>query len=355
MPTLVTGGTGFLGVNLVRLLVSRGQRVRLLVRQNPNRLGLESERIEFARGDVTDRDSVLEAMRGCDDVYHLAAWVQISSWGMADARRTNVEGTSNICSAALSLGVRRLVHTSSIATIATGTLGHPADETTPCNLPSLRIPYYITKQESEKVVLDYVRRGLDAVIVNPGYLVGPWDVKLGAGRMLIHLAMGRVPVFPAAGGINFVDVRRAAAGHVQAMERGRTGERYFLGGENLTFRSFCRRAAAIAGVDAPRLALPYAAAFPFALAGSVLGRLWPRRFRDLNLSILRSAFLEHYATSRKACAELGFEEVPIDRAIKDALEWFSRHGHIRSGFRTARRPKLRTSRPVSLVGYDTDS
>lgn len=344
MPIFVTGGTGFLGVNLVRLLVSRGQRVRLLVRSHPKGPGLESDRIEFVVGDVTEPDSVLNAMRGCDQVYHLAAWVQISPWGMAQARRVNVDGTRHVCSAALRLGVRRVVHTSSIATIATGTLERPADENTPWNLHHLRIPYYVTKHESEQAVLESVRQGLDAVIVNPSYLVGPWDIKPGAGRMLIQLAMRRVPAVPARGGINFVDVRQAAAGHVLAMERGRTGERYFLGGENLTFRAYAARAAAIAGVSAPRLALPYAAMFPFALAGSMLGRLWPERFRDFNLSVLRSAALDHYASSRKACSELGFEETPVDSAIAEALDWFVENDYMPAGFRRPARPEAGPAR-----------
>lgn len=329
MPIFITGGTGFLGVNLVRQLVSQGHRVRVLVRGEPNRLGLESNSIEFARGDITDSQSVLDAMRGCDQAYHLAAWVQISPWGMASARRTNVEGTRNVCAAALRLGVRRMVHTSSIATIAAGTLEQPADETTPWNLKGLDIPYYVTKRESEQVVLGFVRQGLDAVIVNPSYLVGPWDVKLGGGRMVLQLAARRVRVVSTNGGVNFVDVREAAAGHIRAMERGRTGERYFLGGENLSYRAFFSRVAAIAGVPAPRLALPYRVLYPFAVAGTVLGRWMPMQFRDFNLSILRSGFLEHYVTSRKACTELGYNEIMIDRAIRDALDWFAGHGYIR--------------------------
>ncbi len=329
MPIFVTGGTGFLGVNLVRHLVGQGQRVRLLVRSDPNRLGLESELIEFARGDVTNPQSVTDAMRGCESVYHLAAWVQISPWGLDTARRTNVEGTRNVCAAALKLGVKRLVHTSSIAAIATATLEEPSDEATPWNLHKLRIPYYMTKHESEQVVLDHVRQGLDAVVVNPSYLVGPWDVKMGAGRMLIQIARGRIPFVPARGGINFVDVREAAAGHVQAMERGRSGERYFLGGENLSFRDFSRRVAGIAGVAAPRVALPYAVLYPFAVTGSLLGKLMPRLFVDLNLSVLQSGFLDHYASSRKACEELGFNEVPIDSAITDGLGWFAQHGYLK--------------------------
>ncbi len=331
MPIFVTGGTGFLGVNLVRHLVSLGHRVRLLVRANASRLGLESDLIEFAQGDITDTESVLNAMRGCDRVYHLAAWVQVSSWGLAEARRINVDGTRYICSAAMRLGVQRLVHTSSIATIATGTLQQPADERTPWNLAGLGIPYYVTKRESEAVVLDYVRQGLDAVIVNPSYLVGPWDIKPSAGRMLIHLASGRITLVPVRGGINYVDVREAAAGHVLAMERGRTGERYFLGGENLSFRAFADRVAGISDVKAPVVPIRYGMMYPFAAAGSILGRLMPRRFRDANLGVLRSAFLEHYATSQKACAELGFREIPIDRAIDDAIEWFVENGYMKRG------------------------
>ncbi len=328
MPILVTGGTGFLGVNLVRLLVSQGLRVRLLARTDSGRLGLDSDLIEFVPGDITDFGSVVNAMAGCDRVYHLAAWVRLSPWGMATARRVNVEGTRHVCAAAMRTGVRRLVHTSSIATIAAGTLENPADEETPWNLESLGVPYYVTKREAEEVVLDHVNQGLDAVIVNPSYLVGAWDVKPSAGRMLIQLVSGRVRVAPSRGGINFVDVRRAAAGLIQAMERGRSGERYFLGGENLSFRAFCVRAAAVAGVSLPRLVLPHAAMFPFALAGSALGRILPRQFEDANLGVLRSAFVEHYATSRKACTKLGFQVASIDDAIASALMWFAEHGYV---------------------------
>ncbi len=329
MPIFVTGGTGFLGINLVRLLVDRGQRVRLLVRPHSTRLGLDSDLIEFVPGDVTDAESVLAAMRGCDEGYHLAAWVQISPWGLKSARRVNVEGTRNVCSVALKLGIRRMVHTSSVATIATGTLQHAADERGAWNLEHCRIPYYQTKKEAERVVLEHVKQGLDAVIVNPTYLVGPWDVKPGAGRLLIQAARRRLRFYPPRGGINYVDVRQAAAGHLLAIERGRTGERYILGGENLSFRAFLNRVTAAARVAAPRFALPYAITFPFAAAGSVAGRVFPRLFRDVNLSVLRSAFLEHYVTSEKACSELGYDLMPIDRAIEDAIAWFVEHGYMK--------------------------
>lgn len=329
MPVFLTGATGFLGVNLVRLLVGRGQRVRLLVREHSSRLGLDSNLIEFVRGDVTDAESVRRAMRGCDCVYHLAAWVQITPWGLETARRVNVDGTRHVCAAALEHGVRRMVHTSSIATLATGTLTEPTDEGVPWNLGDLNIPYYRTKREAEGVVLEYTKRGLDAVIVNPTYLVGPWDVKPSAGRMLIQACTGRVCSYPPVGGINFVDVRCAALGHLQAMDRGRSGQRYVLGGENLSFRNFVARVAAMAGFTGWRVFLPSPVIYPAAALGSLAGRLFPRPFRDLNLAILRSGALQHYVSSRKAADELGFEVTSIDRAVQDAIAWFAEHGYMK--------------------------
>ncbi|MFQ5495277.1 MAG: NAD-dependent epimerase/dehydratase family protein [Phycisphaerae bacterium] len=328
MPIFITGGTGFLGVNLVRELVARGHKVRLLVRPGSSRVDLTSDLIEFAAGDVTDPASIRRAVDGCCEVYHLAAWVQVSPWGRRAAWQVNVEGTRTICSAALSAGVRRLVHTSSIATIAAGTLDEPADEAAPWNLRAAHVPYYETKLEAEKVVLEHVERGLDAVIVNPTYLVGPWDVKPSAGRMLIAMATGRLRVHPKDGGINFVDVRRAVAGHLLAMDHGRSGQRYILGGENLSFGSFAARVDSVTNASIRRWALPHAVAYLPAAVGSLGGRLFPDVFRDVNLSVLHSAYLEHFVSSAKACRELSYKTAAIDRAIEDALGWFVDHGYM---------------------------
>ena len=330
MPTFVTGGTGLLGINLVRLLTSRGERVRLLVRDGSTRVGLESDLIEFRRGDVTDADSVIRAMDGCDRVYHLAGWVQVTPWGRKQAQRVNVEGTANVCRAALNHGVERLVHTSSIASIGCGALECPADETTAWNLRGLSIPYYQSKRDSERVVHRYVDRGLDAVIVNPTYVIGPWDVKPTSGRMIIDVALQRQRVYPKRGGINFVDVRQAALGHVLAMEKGRTRQRYILGGENITYRCFFDRVAEIVGVSPPRWGIGYYwLALPAAM-GSLAGRLFPKTFRDLNLCVLRSGFIEHFVTQGKAQKKLGLVPLPIDDAIRAALAWFKEHGYMQT-------------------------
>lgn len=331
MPIFVTGGTGLLGVNLIRLLVNRGESVRALARSPRKPLGLAEynhDRVMFVRGDVTDAASVRAAMEGCDRVYHLAGWVQISPWGWEQARAVNVGGTRTVCETARELGVRRLVHTSSIAAIGAGTLDAPADETDEWNIRAERIPYYATKRESEAAVLESVRRGLDAVIVNPTYVVGPWDIKPSSGRMMLHTARGVLKFYPSRGGINYSDVRAVALGHVLAMEHGDSGERYILGGENLPFRDYVERVAKIAGVSPPRVRLPYAAMLPFAAAGSAAGRLFPKLLRDVNLAVLHSACLEHYVRSDKACAKLGYEAVPVDDAIRDALAWFKEHGYL---------------------------
>ena len=328
MPILITGGTGFLGLNLVRLLVGQGKRVRLLVRSEPGRLGLESDLIEIVRGDVTDPASVRSAIQGCSDIYHLAAWVQVSSWGWETARLVNVEGTRHVCQAALDLGVRRLVHVSSIATIATGSMDNPADEKTPWNLVAEKTPYYVTKRESEAVVSEFVDRGLDAVVTNPTYLVGPWDIKPTSGRIIIHMVTRHLRFYPNRGGINYVDVRNVADGCVRAMEAGRTGQRYILGGENLSFQAYLQRISRLARVPMPRLGLPYGLLYPFAAIGNALGRMFPHTFRDANTGVLNSAFLEHYVSSEKARTQLGYAVDPIDNAIADAIQWFLEHAYL---------------------------
>ncbi|MCH7591453.1 MAG: NAD-dependent epimerase/dehydratase family protein [Planctomycetes bacterium] len=341
MPIFITGGTGFLGVNLVRALVSRGERCRLLVRPNSPRIGLDLPEIEFVPGDVTDRDSLRQAMRGCDRVFHLAAWVQATPWGMNEARRVNVEGTRNVAECALETGVRKLVHVSSIATIGCGSIEHPANEASTWNVQGRHLPYYQTKREAEQVIISAVERGLNAVIVNPTYLVGPWDIKPSAGRILIQIITKRLRGFPTRGGINFVDVRRVADGLIRAMDKGCTGRRYVMGGENLSYRAYLERVERVSGIRAFRLPMPYAALFPFAAAGSALGRVFPAAFRDVNLCVLHSAFMEHYVRSDRARDELGFEVTPIDDAIGAAIDWFCEHGYLNaSRLKGLRRPAV---------------
>ena len=248
MPVFVTGGTGFLGVNLIRSLVQDGHTVRALVRPTSPRVGLESPAIEFIEGDITDLESLRRGIAGCDRAYHLAGWVQVTPWGIEKARRINVGGTRNICQACIEHGVTRLVHTSSIAAVGHGPMNAPATEESDWNFQFLNAPYHTTKHESEQVVKDFVGRGLDAVMVNPAYVIGPFDIKPTSGEIILKVAKGKLPGYPSRGGIGFVDVREVVSGMRLAMEKGRPGERYILNGENISY-GFCR-----AEIHAERLA-----------------------------------------------------------------------------------------------------
>ncbi len=285
--------------------------------------------VEFAVGDVTDGASVRAAMEGCDRVYHLAGWVQVTPWGGDVARRVNVEGVENVCCACVACGVKRLVHVSSIAAVGHGPMKSPADEEAMWNFGSLRAPYYDTKREGEMVVRRYVGDGLDAVVVNPGYVVGPFDVRPTSGRVILRVAAGRLPGVPSRGGIAFVDVRQVVEGMRAAMDRGKTGDRYVLVGENITYADFGARIARIVGVRGPRFRLPYWVLWPGAVVCDVVARWKPSAFADANSAILRTGFCDQYLSGEKAYRELGISRWPVDRAISDAFEWFQRVGYVR--------------------------
>ncbi len=329
MTVLVTGGTGFVGVNLIRALAADGVRVRALVRPTSSRLGLDIDGVEFVEGDVTDLASLERAAKGCEQAYHVAGWVQITPWGAEQAHRVNVLGAEKVCKACMTVGVGRLVHTSSIAAVGYGSLEKPATEEMAWNLGRLRVPYYTTKHEGEAVVRGFVERGLDAVIVNPSYVVGPFDIKPSGGRMMIQIATGRLPGFPTVGGIGFVDVREVVEGMRLAMERGERGERYILNGENISYRDYARRVARLAGVAAPKIAAPYWLLYPAALAAGMLGRLRTGVFTDFNPAVLKTAFCGHYVSGEKSRGKLGLMPRSVDSAIVDALKWFEENDYIR--------------------------
>jgi dihydroflavonol-4-reductase len=328
-PVFVTGGTGFVGVNLVRALISRGCSVRVLVRPESPRAGLDLDGITFVEGDVTDIDSLRNAMGGCGSVFHVAGWVNITPWGAETARRVNVVGTENICRVCNEVGVERLIHTSSVAAVAHAPLNRLANEESSWNLDVVKTPYYSTKYEAEQVVHRYVREAdLDAVIVNPGYVVGPFDIKPTGGRLILRIALGKVPGFPSHGGIGFVDVREVVQGMLLAHEKGRRGQRYILVGDNLSYGDYARLVADVAGVKPPSFAAPYWMLFPAAVVTTAVGWLRNGVFDDFNLAVVRTGFCEHYLSSQKARDELGVVHHPIRTAIEDALDWFVSNGYI---------------------------
>lgn len=321
--SLVTGATGLLGNNLVRRLLERGERVRVLVRRGSDPRPLEGLDVQVRPGDVRDEAVVREAVRDVDRVFHAAARVRVGLRGLHQFRATNVRGTENVARAVQTAGVR-MVHVSSVDALGWGTADHPADEDSPPG-PDHGVPYVISKREAEATVLALVESGLDAVIVNPAYLLGPWDWKPSSGRMLLEVARGRALLAPP-GGNDFCHVEAVAEGVVAAAERGRRGRRYILGGEALPYREAWALFAHVTGGRAPLGVAPAPLVQALGLLGDAAGAVVGRE-PDVNSGSARLAVRPHHFSSRRAVAELGYRPVGAARAAADAWEWFREHGY----------------------------
>ena len=314
---LVTGGTGYIGSVLVRRLCERGEKVRVLLRPWSPRAGLEGLAVEEAVGDLTDPGSLARAMDGVQRVYHLAAAVRLDPFAEEKLRRINIDGTAAVARAAREAGVRRLVHVSSVAAVGRGSIERPADESQPFDAGEFG-PYFRTKHAAEGALLAEVERGLDAVIVNPSNVVGPSAVPGGLAPVLRQISRGRMPFYPP-GSASFVAVADVAAGCLLAMEKGRRGERYILGAENLTQRAFLSLAADVAGVKAPRWPIPRAPALFAGRIGDLLGRRFPSAFAFMNSAVVGLMFLDICASSEKARRELGWAPTPVRDAVAAEL------------------------------------
>jgi dihydroflavonol-4-reductase len=322
---LVTGGNGFVGCHVVRALLARGDHVRVLVRKDADLSALEELDCELAIGDVRDRDSVEQAVRGCNEVYHVAADYRLWVPDAAPMYATNVEGTRNVLAAARAANVARVVYTSTV-----GTLGIPRDgpgrEDTPVGLGDMVGPYKRSKFLAEQAALEAVSAGVPVVIVNPSTPVGPLDYKpTPTGRVIVDFLNGRMPAYMDTG-LNLVDVEDVARGHLLAAERGVVGEKYILGAENLTLEHLLGRLAALSGVPAPRVRIPYAVAYGFALGAEAVARTITKRPPRASLTEVRMARKRMFFDSAKARAALGYRPGPVDDALSRAIEFFRRIG-----------------------------
>jgi len=327
----VTGASGFVGANLVRALLERGWHVRALVRgEAPSLAGLD---VELVRGDLFAPE-LAAAMRGCNALFHLAATYSLWRRDRATMLHANVEGTRSVLAAARAAEVPRVVHTSSVAAIGVRPGGVPADERYQSPPERLIGAYKRSKYRAEAVARAAFEGGQDVVIVNPTTPVGPWDAKpTPTGEIVVRLLTGRMPAYVDTG-LNVVDVRDVAAGHILAFERGVAGERYILGNENLTLRALLERLAAIAGRPAPRIRLPRAIPLAYAAFGElVLARLGIEP--DVPLESVRMAKQRMFYSAEKAVVELGLPQSPVTGALTDAITWFRDHGYVTRGSRRA--------------------
>ncbi len=324
MLTLVTGATGLVGNNLVRLLAERGDRVRVLVR-DPADKSLAGLPLDIVAGDVCDQAAVRHAAEGIDRIIHSAGRVHLGWTGLALQQAVNVEGTRNVAQAAKDAGVR-MVHVSSVDALGLGTRQQPADEDCPAE-GSVLCPYVVTKRQAEQVVTEMADHGLDAVIVNPVYMFGPWDWKPSSGRMILQVARGMVLLAPP-GGNDFADVRDVAAGIISAAERGQRGHRYILGGEPLSYLEAWRMIAQITGVRGPWRKMLPPGLFVASRIGDLLTRIRGVE-SDVNSAAIAMARLEHHYTYARAAAELDYRPRPAREAIEAAWKWFLENGYAR--------------------------
>jgi dihydroflavonol-4-reductase len=326
---LVTGGTGLVGNNVVRRLLGRGHAVRVLVRRHtgaaPGDRALDGLSVDRVTGGLDDEQALRRGLEGASCVVHSAAMVHCGWRHLDEMRRVNVEGTRVVARAARLSGAR-LVHVSSVDALGLRTDGLPADEETrPGGMPEC--PYVVTKREAEAVVLEEIDRGLDAVIVNPVYMIGPWDWKPSSGRMLLEVAAGR-GLFAPPGSNDFVDVRDVATGILAALDRGQCGRRYILGGHRLTYLEAWRVFARIAGRMQPLGLAPRPFVRAAGLVGDMAG-LFRSREPDVNSAATQMSMLDHNFTSRRARQELDYHYRPFDETVADAWQWFLDHGYAR--------------------------
>ena len=325
MKALVTGATGFVGAAIAKTLIASGWQVRVLARAGSDRGNLQQLAAEVVEGDLNDLGSLELALEGCTALFHAAADYRLGARDPKPLYLTNVEGTRNILSAARKAGVQRTVYTSSVATIGIPTDGTPGEERSPVALSDMIGHYKRSKYLAEEVARDAARAGMSVVIVNPSTPVGPGDIKpTPTGQLVLDAASGRMPAYVDTG-LNIVHVDDVAAGHLLAFERGKTGERYILGGEDMTLRTILEQIARLVGRKPPRIRLPYAAVLPIAYAAEAFAKVSGRSGR-VTVEGVRMSRKRMFFSSAKAAAQLGYRWRPPLEAFEDALRWFRERG-----------------------------
>ena len=327
MKILVTGATGFIGGNLARELWRRGDDVQALIRPGSNLLAIRDTGIIPIEGDILDRQSVDRAVRGCEAVFHVAAAYTFWSKDRTNVARTNIQGTINVLEAARRARVSRTVYTSTVGTIGLPKQGQ-GDENTPLNPETLHGHYKNSKHQAEQEALNIAANDMPVIVVNPTLPVGPWDVKpTPTGKIILDFLRRKVPAYLKTG-MNVVDVADVVDGHILAMEKGRPGERYILGNQNMSLKDLFDMISKLTGFSAPRIRLPYWLVVSLGYAdqfaeGTLLGKE-----PTIPLEGVLASKVPAYVNCDKAVRELGQPQRSIEDALKQSLTWFIAHGYI---------------------------
>ena len=330
MKAFVTGATGFVGSHVARLLAAQGAELRLLTRSSSPTSNIDALKAERVTGDLTDPQSLKKGMQGCDFVFHVAADYRLWVRDPEQMYRANVEGTRAILQAAQQTSVRRVVYTSSVATMGFTGNGEPCNEDSPVALSNMIGHYKRSKFMAEQVVLEAGRNGVNVVLVNPTTPIGEQDIKpTPTGRIIVDFLNRQFPAYVDTG-LNLVDVTECARAHITAIEKARPGERYIIGGENLTLKQILDKLAAITGLPAPTMKVPHMVAMGFAACDQVFTGLLLGKEPRATVDAVRMGRKKMFASSAKAERELGYKVVPVDDALRRAVEWFKRHGYVRA-------------------------
>jgi len=328
VKALVTGATGFIGSHIARELLKSGASVRVLVRKGSDRRNLAGVDVEIVEGNILDRASISSALKTCDTLFHAAADYRLWTKNPAAMYAANVEGTENVLEAALSAGIGKVVYTSSVGTLGNPGDGTPGDEDTPVSFTDMVGDYKKSKFLAERKAESFLARGLQLVIVNPSTPVGPFDIKpTPTGKIIVDFVSRRMPAYLETG-LNLIAVEDCARGHIMAAEKGRTGEKYILGNENLMLDEIFEMLSRISGIPKPRFCLPYGPILVAAWLNEAFSAVTGRE-PMIPLSGVRMAKKLMFFSPKKARMELGFETTPVYDALERAVEWFRANGYLK--------------------------
>lgn len=322
MKVLVTGGDGLLGGNLVRRLLDKEYEVKVLIHPSSDSPTLENLAIDKVTGDILDIDSLKKAVRGCKAVFHVAA--STAMWPPLDAKITavNVTGTANMLLAARDENVERFIHTGSASSFGYGTKHKPGTEESPYGYNNLRLAYFESKLEAQKMVLRQAKEGIiDAVVVNPTFMIGPYDSQPSSGKVILKFLQLKAPFYPP-GGRCFIHAGDAAEGMISALTKGRTGECYILGNENLEMKEFLTMVAEVAGVAPPRYKIPDKAMISAGRIASGLAAA-TKKVPELTYEIAKVSCIGSYYSAGKAVRELALPQTPVKEAVEEAYRWLT--------------------------------
>lgn len=330
MKALVTGATGFIGSSVVRELLKDGVEVRILLRENSDTRNLNGLEVERAYGDIRESDPVESALRGCDILYHTAALYGFWAPDNKAFYEINVEGTKIVLNTALKLGLGKVIYTSSIVAVGSHGGDNLANEESEFNLWETGDHYARSKYLAEVEAMKIYEAGLPLVVVNPAMVIGVRDIKpTPSGKMIVDIVNGKMPGY-IDGGINLVDVEDVARGHILAAQKGRTGDRYILGNENMSVSDYFRLIGEVAGVKPPKLKIPYAAAIILGYGYQLIADMI-KKPPVLTAPMVRTGSKYAYYDSSKAVTELGLPQTPIRTTVEKAVNWFREKGYLRGG------------------------